>query len=49
MNAEQYIEGSREYINDVLRQLFEGHGVTAGVKSGRCWLTKYYLAMTRGT
>jgi hypothetical protein len=31
----QRIEGSTDYINDVIRQLFEAHGVEAGVKAGR--------------
>lgn len=31
----QSIEGSTEYVNDVLRQLFHGHGVEATVASGR--------------
>ncbi len=35
MNEEQRIEGSRNYVNDILRQLFEGHGVEADVQSGR--------------
>jgi hypothetical protein len=31
----QRIEGSTDYVNDVLRQLFQGHGVESRVQSGR--------------
>ena len=31
----QRIEGSTDYVNDVLRQLFQGHGVEASVQTGR--------------
>jgi hypothetical protein len=31
----QRIEGAMDDVNDVLRQLFQGHGVEADVKSGR--------------
>jgi hypothetical protein len=31
----QRVEGSVDYVNDVLRQLFQGHGVEARVGSGR--------------
>jgi hypothetical protein len=30
----RHIEGSTDYVNHVLRQLFQGHGVEAGVQSG---------------
>src|SRR5690349_17795219 len=31
----QRIEGSTDYVNDVLRQLFQGHGVEARLQSGQ--------------